>query len=240
MRLHQILDPLRRLLAKLGLELDLQNTVLEDLLILREDLFEGEVDTKVGATEGSKAVGKAKEPNDDEDEADDHHEHHHRRPKYRRDKSTLGRKIKGKTLDIDPLAPSSTFDETLKTKLGSAETQQKREANGETQRPDIQEEEAALGGPSRVQDDRILDRSWRAPSGKRIAVPVRIEPKVYFAAERTFLVSVVFVLFCLLCPRPCIIRRSTATSVTRWLLGCGRTPTFSACALVPFFSNTSN
>jgi hypothetical protein len=44
------LHPLRRLLAKLGLELDLENTVLEDLLVFREDLFEGEVDTKVGAT----------------------------------------------------------------------------------------------------------------------------------------------------------------------------------------------
>jgi hypothetical protein len=28
---------------------------------------------------------------------------------------------------------------------------------------------------------------FRAPAGKRIAVPVRIEPKVVFAAERTFL-----------------------------------------------------
>jgi len=33
----------------------------------------------------------------------------------------------------------------------------------------------------------LLERTWRAPQGKRIAVPVRIEPKVYFAAERTFL-----------------------------------------------------
>ncbi|KAI5791957.1 VTC domain-containing protein [Geopyxis carbonaria] len=30
-------------------------------------------------------------------------------------------------------------------------------------------------------------RKFRAPPGKRIFVPVRIEPKVYFAAERTFL-----------------------------------------------------
>ncbi|KAJ2918482.1 hypothetical protein MD484_g1970, partial [Candolleomyces efflorescens] len=142
--------------------------------------------------EESKAVGKAKEPVANGAEVDEedqpHEQHHHRRPKYRRDKSTLGRKIKGKNLDIDPLAPSSTFDETLKSKLGSAEAaQQKREANGDSERPDIQEEQAALGGPSRIGDDRILDRSWRAPSGKRIAVPVRIEPKVYFAAERTFL-----------------------------------------------------
>ena len=34
---------------------------------------------------------------------------------------------------------------------------------------------------------RIETKRFRAPKGKRIHVPVRIEPKVYFAAERTFL-----------------------------------------------------
>lgn len=33
----------------------------------------------------------------------------------------------------------------------------------------------------------IYARKFRAPPGKRIFVPVRVEPKVYFAAERTFL-----------------------------------------------------
>lgn len=32
-----------------------------------------------------------------------------------------------------------------------------------------------------------IARRFKAPSGKRIHVPVRVEPKVYFAAERTFL-----------------------------------------------------
>ena len=41
---------------------------------------------------------------------------------------------------------------------------------------DEAEEEAALGGPAkRDGDDRIVERSWRAPEGKRISVPVRIE-----------------------------------------------------------------
>ena len=30
-------------------------------------------------------------------------------------------------------------------------------------------------------------KRFKAPKGKRIHVPVRVEPKVYFAAERTFL-----------------------------------------------------
>lgn len=33
----------------------------------------------------------------------------------------------------------------------------------------------------------VFERKFRAPPGKRIFVPVRVEPKVYFAAERTFL-----------------------------------------------------
>jgi hypothetical protein len=33
----------------------------------------------------------------------------------------------------------------------------------------------------------IQQRRFKAPKGKKIYVPVRVEPKVYFAAERTFL-----------------------------------------------------
>ncbi|KAF8969162.1 VTC domain-containing protein [Flammula alnicola] len=94
--------------------------------------------------------------------------------------------------------------QTLKTRLQGEEEKRRHkktrsissssraEANGngeEEERPaDEREEEEALGGPqNRYGDDRILERNWRAPAGKKIAIPVRIEPKVYFAAERTFL-----------------------------------------------------
>ncbi|KAF4594712.1 Vacuolar transporter chaperone 4 [Ophiocordyceps camponoti-floridani] len=40
-----------------------------------------------------------------------------------------------------------------------------------------------LFGPGAV----VEQRRFRAPPGKKIYVPVRVEPKVYFAAERTFL-----------------------------------------------------
>ncbi|KAI0974322.1 vacuolar transporter chaperone 4 [Xylaria arbuscula] len=36
-------------------------------------------------------------------------------------------------------------------------------------------------------DQEIQNRKFKAPKGKKIYVPVRVEPKVYFAAERTFL-----------------------------------------------------
>lgn len=41
----------------------------------------------------------------------------------------------------------------------------------------------------------IQQRRFKAPKGKKIYVPVRVEPKVYFAAERTFLGWVSFALF---------------------------------------------
>lgn len=132
-----------------------------------------------------------------------------KRQKIDTQKSSLSKKA----LEINPLAPSSAFDETLKTKLKGEEQRQSqrsasRSSTGRSRsrrrrqkidqvvheedadmRPDDREEEDALGGPQKHDaDDRILERNWRAPPGKKIAIPVRIEPKVYFAAERTFLV----------------------------------------------------
>ncbi|KIM40024.1 hypothetical protein M413DRAFT_446916 [Hebeloma cylindrosporum] len=141
-----------------------------------------------------------------------------KRQKNLREPSTISKKA----LSIDPLALSSAFDETLKTKLEGEELRrrfkkgrsssqvptprsgrsrsrardygQRNDQVGDADREeddrpvDEVEEEAALGGAAkRDGDDRIVERSWRAPEGKRISVPVRIEPKVYFAAERTFL-----------------------------------------------------
>jgi len=87
--------------------------------------------------------------------------------------------MKPRTLSIDPLAPASAFDETFKNQLRIHEEQERARA------------EAEQGNSSADMDgeDRILVNEFRAPPGKRIAVPVRVEPKVYFATERTFLVS---------------------------------------------------
>lgn len=38
-----------------------------------------------------------------------------------------------------------------------------------------------------LRNDQIQSTRFKAPKGKKIHVPVRVEPKVYFAAERTFL-----------------------------------------------------
>ncbi|KAI0072756.1 SPX-domain-containing protein [Panus rudis PR-1116 ss-1] len=105
---------------------------------------------------------------------------------------------KSRALSIDPLAPSSAFDETLRDRLREEDVQRVRKhGNGHVAKVDdeeddedeegAREEEEGGAGPSRSGDDRLLERHWKAPPGKRIAVPVRIEPKVYFATERTFL-----------------------------------------------------
>ncbi|KAH9003194.1 SPX-domain-containing protein [Lactarius hatsudake] len=83
-----------------------------------------------------------------------------------------------RTLSIDPLAPSSTFDERFKARLRAVKRADEEAEADETQVSPRSDETG---------DDRVLTREWRAPPGKRIAIPVRIEPKVYFATERTFL-----------------------------------------------------
>jgi len=91
--------------------------------------------------------------------------------------------IRPRAFSIDPLAPSHAFDQTLRERLGNEiDPSAAATTNRDNWRADGYEEEQALRS-----DERIMSRDFRAPEGKRIAVPVRIEPKVYFASERTFL-----------------------------------------------------
>ncbi|KAI5119433.1 hypothetical protein M0805_009884 [Coniferiporia weirii] len=92
--------------------------------------------------------------------------------------------MKSRTLSIDPLAPSQAFDKTFRSRLATAVSSEQDESA-----IDDPESEAV---PTRTGvrykgDDRELVRFWKANAGQRIAVPVRVEPKVYFASERTFL-----------------------------------------------------
>lgn len=84
-----------------------------------------------------------------------------------------------RALQVDPLAPAGRFDTNvskLDAQLAAAQQAHEAEQHGE-------DEEAEAGPSSAVQ----FTREFRAPAGKRISIPVRIEPKVVFAAERTFL-----------------------------------------------------
>ncbi|EED84275.1 predicted protein [Postia placenta Mad-698-R] len=91
-----------------------------------------------------------------------------------------------RSLSIDPLASSQAFDETLRDRLRV--DAERRMRDDEEAVDDDEEEDSRMEGSSiRRDSERLLERGWVAPPGKRIAVPVRVEPKVYFAAERTFL-----------------------------------------------------
>jgi hypothetical protein len=92
------------------------------------------------------------------------------------------------TLSIDPLAPASAFDERLRDRLRENVKLKRAQLDA----IEDEEDEEQIGPSARATRDaeRLLERNFHAPAGKKIAVPVRIEPKVYFATERTFLVSV--------------------------------------------------
>jgi hypothetical protein len=121
----------------------------------------------------SKAKAKSRDFATGQSDAEDEASGDERTPflKSRRAKEAKAEEKKRRVMSIDPLAPSTAFDETLRERL-----QKETRAQEEQEQPQ----------PQNV-DDRILERNWRAPPGKHIAVPVRVEPKVYFALERTFL-----------------------------------------------------
>jgi hypothetical protein len=163
-----------------------------------EDEAKGVTPSKEKEKEKSRINFEAEGNNEDDGSPETSEVGRRRKPKHHREKSTISATLKTRTLSIDPLAPSSAFDETLKTKLrGARDARRRAEESGNGYRDnendeggnsETEGENPALGGIKPGADDRILERNWSAPAGKKIAVPVRIEPKVYFAAERTFLV----------------------------------------------------
>lgn len=96
---------------------------------------------------------------------------------------------------IDPLASAdrvvdsnkniSLLDEASLKKLNDAQKKRIKDVAGSGSEGEEEEEELE-------EDDEEANRvvyvdHFRAPAGKKISMPVRIEPKVVFAAERTFL-----------------------------------------------------
>ncbi|PFH52944.1 hypothetical protein AMATHDRAFT_73772 [Amanita thiersii Skay4041] len=95
---------------------------------------------------------------------------------------------KARTLSINPLSSASAFDESFKSQLnGSREVKKRRITDTNNDQDEDASQQVTDNGNGAQPGDQIVSRNWRAPPGKRISVPVRIEPKVYFAAERTFL-----------------------------------------------------
>lgn len=118
-------------------------------------------------------------------------------PRMRRQSTTT--KHYGPRLDIDPLAPSKAQDGQL-SKLDARTLQNlfKAQEDGKSLRSrqppsldgdDEDAENIGDGDEGAAADNGgiIQTREFRAPQGKMIVIPVRIEPKVHFANERTFL-----------------------------------------------------
>ena len=110
----------------------------------------------------------------------------------------------GTPLRIDPLASADRFDKNVS--ILNAESLQKldeavrREAQAASTGEGLERGYGAIpaAGHGLEDDEELIDdgqegnqvvyvRDVRAPPGKRIAIPIRMEPKVVFAAERTFL-----------------------------------------------------
>ncbi|KAK2463417.1 hypothetical protein APHAL10511_004503 [Amanita phalloides] len=153
----------------------LSGTEVEEAIAYREDMLKQrqandvEVTQEIGNREVSDTDGAGRNRRSDR-------------------KSTQVVSLTTEALSINPLIPASAFDETFKSKLTNVrEEKRKRVLAAETNATSDDDHENEYGAASGSSDDRVLSRDWRAPPGKRISVPVRIEPKVYFAVERTFL-----------------------------------------------------
>lgn len=105
------------------------------------------------------------------------------RPNAPRTASQAARAKYDPSLRIDPLASADRFDKNMS--LLNDESLKKLQA--QAQKADSDDEDVADEEEGEDGDRVIYVNQFRAPAGKRIAVPVRIEPKVVFAAERTFL-----------------------------------------------------
>lgn len=157
------------------------------------------------ARQQAEASGSATSPQDDDP----------RKPflKTRRASEIAASVQRPRNLSIDPLAPSSVFDKTLQTKLQkeskrrvgfneNAVVDEDADDEGEEgHRGEYEAPAPALVGlfgrirrwfaPQSEEQEEARDEveylRINAPDGKKIAVAVRIEPKVIFATERTFL-----------------------------------------------------
>lgn len=178
-----------------------------------------------------KGTGAGVVSDEDEDEAADAH------VPYLRRRSSVPVGERPQNLAIDPLAPSSQFDKSFWSKLSNAASAngngngKQAKVNGVSAskvkggkslrhaaiaEEDEDEEREAAGLADGEEEDEgevvqtIYVKNIRSAAGKKISVPVRIEPKVIFANERTFLVCFflspyLFVLFEFLCPEPFVL-----------------------------------
>ncbi|KAI0346258.1 SPX-domain-containing protein [Trametopsis cervina] len=154
-----------------------------------------DISRSLPATSAIKARDTAVEQEAADGEADDEDEVDERTP-FLKQRKQSGKAVptvdanKSRAFSIDPLAPASAFDETMRDRIREDVKRKRAQLDALDDDDEEEEEDEEQVGPSaRATRDteRLLERNFSAPAGKKIAVPVRIEPKVYFATERTFL-----------------------------------------------------
>lgn len=108
-------------------------------------------------------------------------------PELKRRESTSSQQKYGPRLDIDPLAPARSHDakyslldprslqKLFKAKQAQQNGQPLREEGDDEDDENEEEDEEA---PSRRPDTEYM--RVNAPTGKRVSIPVRVEPKVCF------------------------------------------------------------
>ncbi|KAF8206183.1 VTC domain-containing protein [Mycena galopus ATCC 62051] len=171
---------------------------VQEAIAYREHMLKAQGESDVGSPGNNRTNRVRSARRDAAEDADDEDEDPDR--VLARGRPPAGKAIpivKPRTLSIDPLAPSLAFDETLRDRLKNEQDARKqreieerpeeREEEDEDTHPNENDDEDDPLLPRPRDDERRVSRDFRAPPGKRISVPVRIEPKVYFAAERTFL-----------------------------------------------------
>jgi hypothetical protein len=159
--------------------------VREAIAWREKNLEKARAESPVEAKSAKGAKGKdvverdfERESDADDDEEDDNNE---RTPFLRKQKAAApdAEAVRARAMSIDPLAPSTAFDETLRDRL-RRETQAQAQAQAHQAQRTSSEDTDSPVTPAYAQraarngDDRVLERNWRAPEGKKIAVPVRI------------------------------------------------------------------
>ncbi|KAF8318449.1 SPX-domain-containing protein [Clavulina sp. PMI_390] len=158
-----------------ALQMNLPFADVSEAVKYREEYLKREVERI------SKDKGPAVDDEDDETDA---------RQPYLRRRSSAAMKDGPKGLSIDPLAPSASFDKTFMSKLRGLQQEQNGSKQKKPKHVTIAEEPENDDGDEADEEDNNAThyvQHFRAEPGKMISVPVRVEPKVIFANERTTL-----------------------------------------------------
>jgi hypothetical protein len=151
----------------------------------REQMLREQATERAQASRGENGNGKSKSRTTDQDEREQGGSESVAKKRAQYDVSYR----------IDPLASSQRFDRNMSQldernlkKLNEAVQAANREYGPGAEEDEDSDEGGRIDQEDEIDGDQVVYVDhFKAPAGKRIAMPIRMEPKVVFAAERTFL-----------------------------------------------------